>query len=230
MMRWVLFISLLSISSVAFAEEKKNDCPRRVASIGESVLADTGERILQGVYKALGCDVFVEALPGRRALAAFNNSSVDGELYRLRIAESKYTRSFVRSETPIFTISNSLWAHPNKDLATQLPIGYVRGILWQEKYMDESRGKIFNSVEEVFLAFDNGEIGAFLSADFSVASYQSEKGFQIIPVRSEKINIVSLYHYLGAEFAPFMKRFSKFISVHSSFSELEVPTDGDFVN
>ncbi|WP_085908560.1 hypothetical protein [Kiloniella majae] len=230
MMRWVFVISMLSISSVTFAEEKKDDCPRKIASIGESVLADTGERILKSVYKALGCEIVVQALPGRRALAAFNNSSVDGELYRLRIAESKYKRSFVRSETPIFTINNSLWAHPNKDLAAQLPIGYVRGILWQEKYMDGRRGKIFNSVEDVFLAFDHGEVGAFLSTDFSVASYQAEKGFQITPVRFEKINTASLYHYLGAEFSPFMKRFSMFISAHSSFSELEIPMDGEFVN
>ncbi|WP_156176798.1 hypothetical protein [Kiloniella spongiae] len=230
MMRWIFFISMLSISSVSFAEEKKDDCPGKISSIGESVLADTGERILKGVYKALGCEVVVEALPGRRALAAFNNSSVDGELYRLRIAENKYKRPFVRSETPIFTVRNSLWTHPNNDLATKLPIGYVRGILWQEKYMDGRRGKIFNSVEDVFLAFDHGEVGAFLSADFSVSSYQAEKGFQTEPSRAEKINTASLYHYLGAEFTPFMKRFSKFISDHSSFSEMEVSMDEDFVN
>ncbi len=221
---------MLLFSSTSFAEEKRHDCPKKIASIGESVLADTGERILKEVYQALGCEVVVEALPGRRALAAFNNSSVDGELYRLRIAESKYKRTFVRSETPIFTINNSLWVHPNKDLASRLPIGYVRGILWQEKYMDGRRGKIFNSVEDVFLAFDHGEVGAFLSTDFSVSSYQNQKGFQIIPARSEKINTASLYHYLGAEFSPFMERFSNFIATHSSFSEMEVSTDVNFVN
>ncbi len=111
--RWIFTILIFFTSSVAYSEEVKSNCPRKIASISESVIADTGARILKEVYKALGCDIIVEALPGRRALAAFNNASLDGELYRLRIAESKYKRTFVRSDTPIFTVNHSLWRHPN---------------------------------------------------------------------------------------------------------------------
>ncbi len=39
--------------------------------------------------------------------------------------------------------------------------------------MNKRRGRIFSSVEEVFQAFDNGEIDSFLSIDFSV-SYHKE--------------------------------------------------------
>ncbi|WP_421780854.1 hypothetical protein [Kiloniella litopenaei] len=230
MIRWIFIILILFSPSVAYSEEEKSDCPRKIASISESVLADTGERIIKEVYKALGCDVIVVALPGRRALAAFNNASFDGELYRVRIAESKYKRTFVRSDTPIFTVNHSLWSHPNQDLSSQLPVGYVRGVLWQEKYMDGRRGKIFNSVEDAFRAFDNGEVGAFLSSDFSVFSHLNQSGFQIIPRRLKKIKTAFLYHYLGSEFAPFMKRFSKYILLHSSFSEMEVLFGDDFVN
>ncbi|KKJ75690.1 hypothetical protein WH95_17180 [Kiloniella litopenaei] len=230
MIRFIFATLIISFSSGAFAEGEKDDCPQKLASISESVLSDTGERLINKIYKALGCDIVVEALPGRRALAAFNNASVDGELYRLKIVEDKYQQPFVRSDTPIFTITNSLWGHPNPSMVSKLPIGYVRGIFWQEKYMDGRRGRIFNSVEEVFKAFGNGEIGSFLSTDFSVSFYKEKHGFKVNPNRLEKINSAALYHYLRGQFAPFMKRFSVYISTHSIFSEVEIPVDGSFVN
>ncbi|WP_417429759.1 hypothetical protein [Kiloniella sp.] len=128
MIRWIFILIVLSYSSATFAEEISDDCPKMLASISENVLSDTRERFLKKIYKTLGCDIVVEALPGRRALAAFNNASVDGELYCLKIVENKYQEPFVRSETPIFSITNSLWGHANQNMVSELLIGYVRGI------------------------------------------------------------------------------------------------------
>ncbi|OUS17279.1 hypothetical protein A9Q97_01745 [Rhodospirillales bacterium 47_12_T64] len=215
----VIFICCLGLTSQA---QEKLRCPRSIATIGNSVMAEASKGTLLRVYDDLGCHIILEELPGRRGIASFNNSIVDGEMYRLRIVEPRYTRKFVRSAVPIFLVSGSLWRRPNSKGDDNLPTGHVFGIVWQEKYMEGRRGKVFNTVEEAFKSYEVGEINSFLASDFAVRHRISEDGFSIVPDQGERLMEAPIYHYLGEEFTPFMNFFSSYIKKHSPFALMEI--------
>ncbi|MFD2207718.1 hypothetical protein [Kiloniella antarctica] len=225
--RVVFFFCSLLLTSQSLAEVV---CPKSIAIIGDSILAEQNLETLQSVYSDLGCDILIERLPGRRGIASFNNHTVDGEMYRLAIAEPRYTRNFVRSEIPLFQHSGSLWLHPNHTLRDSLPTGYTLGIVWHEKYMERRRGKLFKTVEDVYEAYNKGEIGSFVSSDFSVLHNVSEGKFIIAPDQGESIMRAPLYHYLGAEFSPFMKLFSDYLRKNTPFSLSESKVFKDIIN
>ncbi|MEH6632841.1 MAG: hypothetical protein V7776_18645 [Halopseudomonas aestusnigri] len=214
----VFFSSYLCLSELTQAQVV---CPKSVATVRDSVLAEANKAILQSVYKDLGCDILLDELPGRRGIASFNNHIVDGEMYRLEVAEPRYTREFVRSEVPLFQHSGSLWLHPDQALRENLPTGYTLGIVWHEQYMKGRRGRIFNTVEEIFNSYNNREIGSFVSSDFSVLNRISNGGFDVVPDQGEGIMSAPLYHYLGAEYSPFMKLFSDHLRKYSPFAHME---------
>ena len=213
-----LFSSCFYLTGLAQAQVV---CPKSIATVRDSVLAEANKAILQSVYSDLGCDILLDELPGRRGIASFNNHTVDGEMYRLEVAEPRYTREFVRSEVPLFQHSGSLWLHPDQALQESLPIGYTLGIVWHEQYMEGRRGRLFKTVEESFNSYNNGEIGSFVSSDFSVLHRISEGGFNVVPDQGAGIMSAPLYHYLGAEYSPFMKLFSDHLRKYSPFAHME---------
>lgn len=212
-----------------FAEEIKNDCPDEIATISESVLALAGQKIIHSIYKELGCEIAFEPLPARRAFVAFNQYTVDGELYRLPIIEKNIPGLLCVLMYLSLLLSTHYGDIQSLILYPVCPLGIYGGILWQEEYMKGRRAKIFNSFEDLLTAFNNEEVGSFLSADFSISFYQNQKGFKVRPIKSKEIGKADLYHYLGAEFEPFMKRFSNFLVENPTFSEMIIP-DGIFVN
>ncbi len=150
-------------------------------------------------------------MPGRREIKHFNRGVVDGEVFRLRQAEEHYERSYIRSEQPLFTLANSFWVHPVLRENKRLPIGYLLGVVWQENYMKTRQGRSFTDVDQRFDAYYNGQIKGFLAADFSVAARVKSNLISPIPERSEVLLEAPLYHYLGKEFAPIMKRLSEML-------------------
>ncbi|MCZ4282928.1 hypothetical protein O4H49_19250 [Kiloniella laminariae] len=201
--------------------EGEGGCPQVVSSVSNSFLDQTSQKILKSVYDALGCSVTVLAVPGRRGISLFNSMEVDGELHRFDIVEPHYSREFVRSSRPMFYQDGSLWLHPDLQVRETRPTGYLFGVIWQENYMKNHRGKVFNSSEELVKAYQTGEIGSFLYTDFIMMTKITEGEVLPVPQKGGRIIHAPLYHYLGVEFTPFMARFSQYLDQHEPFAVLE---------
>ncbi|WP_419904297.1 hypothetical protein [Kiloniella sp.] len=193
------------------------DCPATLATIDKGSLSLLVVKTLGEIYQELGCRVRFMPYPGRRGIASFNNKQVNGEVMRIEKVERAYKRDFVRSSVPLMMLNSSLWQHPDSLAKADLPIGYTLGIIWQENYIKNKRGRKFSNAQELFRAYNSGELSGFLSADITV-KIQVENG-EIIPRPIQKQTVISapLYHYLGQEFTPFMKRFSDLLQREDRF-------------
>ncbi len=139
---------------------------------------------------------------------------------RLEKAEKSYVRPFVRSSVPLFLLGSSLWQHPDQDKES-LPIGYTLGVVWQEDYMKGKRGLKFNNANELLDAYNAGRLSGILIADLSVFKLVKEKKLYPRPIKKQTISTAPLYHYLGAEYAPFMDRLSNLLKSKNHFSEIQ---------
>ncbi|MBX2831559.1 MAG: hypothetical protein KTR23_10330 [Rhodospirillales bacterium] len=186
--------------------------------------------ILQKLYAQLGCPIEAIKLPGRRGPLHFNRGLVDGELHRGIPAEKNYSRAFVRSSVPLLEISNRLWRNPS-DTDPNTPITYTLGVAWQEKYIANDTAKtgithtpiMFNS--EKHEAYAQGRVTRFLSADTNIEDMIAKNilGNTPAPIIEKTIVILPLYHYLGAEFAPFMEKFSALVNQTNPFRKQPDP-------
>ncbi|MBL6932414.1 MAG: hypothetical protein ISR45_05650 [Rhodospirillales bacterium] len=183
-------------------------CPKTIAAIENDSLNSAAGKILKSLYTELGCSVEFVELPARRGIKHFNSAIVDGELFRLRQVESHYDRPFIRSEWPLFVLSNSLWVHPELKDSERFPIGYFLGVVWQENYMKNIEGKSFVDSKKIFETYNKGHLRGFLAADFSVAAMVKNNQLSPPPEREKVLLEAPLYHYLASEFAPIMKRLS----------------------
>ena len=133
---------------------------------------------------------------------------VDGEVYRLQIAEPLYTRAFSRSSHPLFELTSSLWLHPVSSGVRKPPIGYILGIVWMEERMKGQEGKAYHSEAEMYGAYNKGHLSGFLATDASVRNMIAEGKFIVPPKHGKTEHQVPLFHYLGKEFSPFMEKLS----------------------
>jgi len=186
-------------------------CPKKIAVIANDDITAASTKILETLYRELGCPAEFIALPARRGIRDFNHRLVDGELYRLRQAERLYDRPFARSQLPLFMLSNSLWRNPAVKEDGRHPIGYVLGVVWQENYMKTRKGKVFHDSDSLVRAYNEARVGGMLYADFAMAALVRDNHIYPEPVRGEVLLEAPLYHYLGKEFEPFMKRLSELL-------------------
>lgn len=223
----LLSVFVLSVwSSGSVRAQDAGVCPKTLAAISENYLSLTSKKILSAIYESLGCPVEVLDYPGRRGVFSFNSLQVDGEILRFEVVESLYTRRFVRSSRPLFFENGHLWLHPDVSLRETLPIGYLFGIVWHENYMKGRRGKVYNSSDDLLNAYQNGEIGSFLYTDFAMNIRVTAGKIQPVPEKGGRIIHAPFYHYLGAEFTPFMIRLSRYLDEHEPFSFMEIPESG----
>ncbi|MBC07288.1 hypothetical protein [Thalassospira sp.] len=199
-------------------------CPQKIAYVENEPMSQKAIVILQKVYADLGCPLQAVKLPGRRGPLHFNEGLVDGELLRAIPAEKNYARAFVRSSVPLREISNRLWRNPNDD-DPQTPIAFTLGVAWQEKFAKTNTDKtgvankpmMFNT--ELYEAYANGRITRFLAADTNIDDMIAKGilGSTPAPVIEETVSVLPLYHYLGAEYAPFMTKFSELVAKTDPF-------------
>lgn len=219
---YIFVIGMISFFGLAHAQNPKDyTCPERVAAIQKHDLSYYAMVIIKQTYKELGCETEFVSLPGKRGILSFNRLDVDGEVFRMTMAEKKYTTEFVRSSHPLFISKNYYWGHPNDKIRQSRPIGYSRGVVWHEEYMQDKKGIIFNNYESMFDAYNKGTIGGFLNSDIVVSLKIIDRGFVTSPVRQEEIITAPLYHYLSAEYADFMEAFSKYYNEHHPFTDFE---------
>ena len=184
-------------------------CPQKIAHVEQDWLSAQGVSVLTKMYAELGCPKteFI-AFPGRRGIQSFNHGMVDGEVFRLQVVEPLYTRAFSRSSQPLFELTSSLWLHPTFSRERRPPIGYVLGIVWMEQRMQGQDGKAYHSEADMYEAYNKGHLSGFLATDVSVRNMIAEGKFAVSPKHGKTEHRVPLFHYLGKEFSPFMKKFS----------------------
>lgn len=209
-------VLLILFSSMLQAQEQ---CPKRIAAIRDDVLLAELSEALMATYQQLGCRVRIVELPGRRGISSFNALQVDGELYRLKLVEKRYTRPAVSSSVPLAYINNALWLHPDPAVSRDLPIGYLLGVVYQEEYLKGKNGYAFHTPEKMYEAYRNGRISGFLASESSVVAQVKRMGLSR-PLRGETINKIAIYHYLGAEYEPIMRQFSELISKNGVFQKI----------
>ena len=208
MFRVFAFFALTFFSFANVAHANETECPKNIASIANDALNIAATKILKSLYEELGCSVVFIELPSRRGISHFNQGIADGEVYRLRQAETHYRRPFVRSENPLFILSNSLWINPRLKNQERYPIGYFLGVVWQENYMNNIEGKAFADSEKIYEAYNKGHLRGLLASDLSVAAELSNNRLVPPPERGEVLLEAPLYHYLDENFSPIMKRLS----------------------
>lgn len=192
------------------------DCPASIAGVDGIVFGPDITKKVRRVYKALGCETEILAVPGRRGIFLFNSGHIAGEVYRLKVVEKRYTRRFVRSERPVFTVHLSRWGLEDRVTADSLPVGFRLGIVWAENAASaHSRSLRYFSDDKMFSDFSSSNIGSFFIADETMDFHINQDLFQRPPVKIEEIGVDYLYHYLDEEYVPFMKRFdAKFREIY----------------
>lgn len=221
----VAFIALLGSVHV-HAQSEHGYCPKKIGMMQGDPLAGPAKDILLKVYKKLGCHTKVVPLPGARGILHFNKKLVDGELYRLPLAEKNYERTFVRSLVPLFKLLNAVWENPDYNVTSKKPLGYARGIKWHESYiqkhfLDMQNIAQFNTEEKMFEAFNRGAIGRFLSETQTVKLLLDDGRLSISPHLKSTVENKPLYHYLSSDYSTFMADFSKIIEAEHPFVVLE---------
>ncbi|NIY77258.1 hypothetical protein HED22_16510 [Thalassospira sp. HF15] len=225
-----LLVLCAAAPTPALADNQEFKCPQKIAYVENEPMSQKSIVILQKIYADLGCPVQAVKLPGRRGLLHFNEGLVDGELLRAIVNEKNYSRAFVRSSVPLRTISNRLWHNPNAN-DPSAPIAFTLGVAWQEKFVDADTAKsgithkpmMYNT--EKHEAYANGRITRFLSADTNIQD-MIEKGIlgdTPAPVIEKTVSVLPLYHYLGAEYAPFMEKFSALVEQTQPFLQDPAP-------
>jgi len=149
-------------------EEPK--CPQRVAAFDGTIIPVEVIAVFKKMYSDLDCEPTYVPLPGRRGIIQFNHGKVDGEIFRTEKIEPLYTREFVKSAIPVFTISNSLWRNPSAKQSKKKKIGYVLGIVWQEKFKTVGVKKSYHNAEKMYEAYNSGLLTEFLSSNYSLTN------------------------------------------------------------
>jgi len=127
----------------------------------------------------------------------------------------------VRSAVPLAHIKNSLWQNPALDAKRFQAIGYLHGVLWQEKYVESKQHLAFQQASKMYKSFENKKIKYVLSSDYSLHLMRREGELSFIPVKQETIMTKKVYHYVHKDYAAFMKAFSNYIQKHEPFVEIK---------
>ena len=221
----VLMLGFALSQPIQVQAQQETDCPKRIGALGENFLSTHAIKIIKDVYQKLGCTLQVLLFPGRRSFVQFNSGAVDGELYRLPIGTINYTRPYVASEVPLFTITNSLWEAPAITNESAASIGYTMGVSWQKIFLDTHQipGIAYRNGTDLINDYHKGHVTRFLAEDSNVRASIAAGMFKDnnIPIRKEVIKTGGLSHYLGAEFTPFMKRFSAYLIAHKPFAQFD---------
>lgn len=211
----VLLVSVLTASA---DNQNVPECPKSIATIAKGILSPIVARTMKELYGELDCPVQFVALPGRRGIHYFNAKRVDGEVMRLEKAEATYYRKFVRSSTPLYSLTFSLWRHPNGGEKPGMPIGYTMGVIWQEDYMKNKTGRRFHDAAGLFEAYNEGKLSGFLAADISVRQLIDNGTLNVRPEKQKTVLAAPMFHYLGKEFAPFMEKMNALILARNPFA------------
>lgn len=216
-------VFMLTLPSITLAQQKEA-CPARIGVIGNDKLSNDAAEIMVDIYTLLDCPVEIVKLPRRRGFVAFNTGEIDGELFRFPVGANNYNRPYVRSDLPLFEISNSLWAAPGSEISSSHPIGYMIGIVWQQNYLRTNslpKSGHFD-IGDLILHYNNGTIDRFLAEDSMINQAIDDGAFKDgnEPVQLTPLMSGPLYHFLGREFTPFMYRLSDYLREHDPFSDL----------
>lgn len=202
LVRFFLLAGLLMLPAMATAAQPLQ-CPQKIAFIANDAALRRQADDMKALYARIGCpDVAFVGLPGRRGVVAFNTGEVQGELMRLQGVEPEYTRPFLRVAHPIVNMTGRLWAR-SPDQADAGPLGFVLGVVWQERQVPVQGGGLgYPSQAEMLQAFSGGLIDRFLAEDTVVNAALREGRLAARPAHAgQPLVSAGLHHYLGIEFA-----------------------------
>ncbi len=195
-------------------------CPERIGYIEQNVLSKLTLPIMRQIYQDLGCSSKFIALPGRRALSSFNKGEIDAEVFRLTLVEKKYQRPFLRSQTPVLQLYSYLWVTPEYEETDQRPLGYVKGILWQEAYVKGKRFSAFHNTTNLLKAYNSGKIAGFLASGTAIRLKTEKNVLSPPPIAFQQVHSAPLYHYTQEGYRKFIILFDQHIEKHNPFAEV----------
>lgn len=219
-----LLFLLLLIPGVSNAQY----CPQKIAYFADVEQFTKLNRTLQQVYYALGCYPEFIYMHTTDSLKAFNNKEVDGEAMRIPIVEELYTVPFLRSNPPLFITQKSLWMHPDEKIAKTQPIGVLINAVWQQNFVARTpthlqQIRYFKTYSEMFRAFEQGQLGQFLTVDAVMQAVLENHAIDVMPKRIRSLGSVTMHHYLHQDYANFMHDFSNYVAKHDPFNIPQSP-------
>jgi len=212
----LLAILLISTYGVIIFSPAHAFCPMRVAYLEQNGFSKMALPIMAKIYQDLGCSSQFIELPGRRALASFNNNQIDAELFRSDHVEHEYKRPFLRSKQPIFHLKSYLFTHPT---VKNHPYGYVKGIIWHEKTFTEHKYSAFLNTDSLFKAYNAGKISGFISNQVIIDHKIKNNALSPLPVLAKEMQNVPIYHYTQGGFEKFISLFDQYTKTHHPFND-----------
>jgi len=219
----ILFFTLFMNNNVSASY-----CPKKITAFENGIAAKAYSKILLEIYQHLGCSAEIVFLPPKRGIVEFNKGKVDGELYRLAITETKYKTPFVRSGVPLYQYRAGVWRNPSLHEHHGKPLGYVRGLTWQVKYIEshpEIRAVEFDSPGNVLDAYQRGAISGFLSGEPMMHPKLANHEIFPTPILDKVLIDKPIYHYLHADYTPFMRDFSAKVEKNNFFKNVALYFD-----
>ena len=215
----IFLLSLFFITGLFYSPDIRAQnltCPKIISTFSNNLLAKNVGTILSRLYQELGCSIQLTPLPNKRGIFRFNKKDIDGEIFRHDAVEKYYSVPFVRSSKPLFILESSIFK--NKKIEETRPLGYVRGIVWQEEYITDKNRVAFDSNHEMINAFNRGAIGSFMASNISFKKLLKEGLITQENIRYEVVYSAPLYHYLQEDFADFMHALSDKIEQKNAFT------------
>jgi len=164
-------------------------------------------KILTEAYKAIGYEVEISYLPGRRSLAMGHSGLLAGEAgrtikYRAIYPDMVLVKpSYVSIDWHLFVMDESLAVANEVDLGA-LKLGVLRGVLYTKKLTENMNPVFADGVEQLFNLLISRRVDAIIFSGFTgdilLASKHKNSGVlkRKTPLFSEKI-----YHYLEPDYA-----------------------------
>lgn len=202
MIKYLLVVSICVMAqSHALAKDSLKVPEKLVFSLiaGNEAQFEAAKK-LKIAYANMGVDASFLSLPGKRALEYSNSGKTDGEVFRIKTIDQKFT-NLVRIPTPIMTFRGL--AYSMKKLAIDkwsdlkgLRIGVVRGVIWSAKGTRGLDAIQLDTNESLLRKLVSGGLDVIVSTSFSLDKVIEKHGDDVEIYKSDPLTSFDVYHFL----------------------------------
>ena len=195
-LKYCISIVVLLFSMTCSAKE-----PLKITGIKGSVNSTISTAVLKEAYQQIGMEIEYIPLPGARSLHTSNSGEVDGELFRIKNVEKKFT-NLIPVPTPINILEAVVYS---QDKSTKIKswedlrkykIGIQVGIKFDERGTAGMDRIMVDTNEQLFRMLSAGRVDIAVVARTNGLKTLAKTKITNIYQLSPPIQLYPLYHYL----------------------------------
>lgn len=172
----------------------------------DNVLAKSLSAIMKAAYQTMGINMVVHHLPGARSLVEANNGKMDGELFRIKGLEKKYT-GLVQVKAPIFSADVSAFTHLKnpkiknwQDLQPYI-ISYTLGFQLAQRHTKGNKVIHATDLNHAFRLLINEKVAFVIDDKLNGLQLIKNKNIKGIHLVSPPLASIQIFHYLNSQHA-----------------------------